>query len=86
MLRKVNLQLVGLAGVKSARRSGDLNYPPVQLSRENYPINQVVQIHHGKQLRSRKALDIKSKYQQKRVLDWLNHSSRRRQQGEIKKT
>ena len=55
MLRKVNLQLVGLAGVKSARGSGDLNYPPVQLSRENYPISRVVQIHHRERLRSKKS-------------------------------
>jgi hypothetical protein len=55
MLRKVNLQLVGLAGVKSARGSGDLNYPPVQLSRENYPISRVVQIHHSERLRSKKS-------------------------------
>lgn len=31
MLREVNLQLVRLAGVEGARRSGDLNYPPLEV-------------------------------------------------------
>jgi hypothetical protein len=56
MLREVNLQLVGLAGVKGARRSSDLNYPPGQLSRHNYLISQVVQIHlHREHVRSKKS-------------------------------
>ena len=31
MLREVDLQLVCLAGVERARRSGDLDYPPLEV-------------------------------------------------------
>jgi hypothetical protein len=78
MLREVNLQLVGFAGIEGACRSGYLNHPPVQLSRENYAIRQVVQIHLPPRITTEdqgKPLEIKNKDQQKRrVLERLDPS------------
>jgi hypothetical protein len=45
MLGEVDLQLVRLASIQGARRSSDLDYPPVQSSRKNSGVSQVIPTH-----------------------------------------